>query len=90
MNRDWGKIFKKKYSKSVLGAYPEYTESHLILLNDMKNFIDDSRQELLAEIEKEIIGRLPAFPPQEKAVKMADIKLFSANDILDIIKKLKQ
>ena len=48
------------------------------------------RQELLSELEKEIIGRLPAFPPQEKAGKMADIKLFSANDILDIIKKIKQ
>ena len=36
--------FDEKY-KSVYRAYPEYQESHLILLNDIKNHISKIRQD---------------------------------------------
>lgn len=34
------KEFDEKYLESVLKAYSEYTESHKILLNDIKSFLD--------------------------------------------------
>jgi hypothetical protein len=49
------------------------------------------RQEMAEQIEKEIVGRLPAFPEgQPKGVEeIPKMKLFSAQDILEIINKLK-
>lgn len=50
--------FEKKYRASVLDAYPEYNESHNILLNDMQNFIrlefSSYNKQLLDGIEGEI------------------------------------
>lgn len=47
------------------------------------------RQEVLSEVEREMVGRLPAFPPIKKAKIVPKLRLFSAQDILEIINKLR-
>ena len=47
------KEFEKKYNTSVLIAYPEYMESHMILLTDIWNWHKQSLKQFIDEL----IGR---------------------------------
>jgi len=44
------KEFEKKYNTSVLIAYPEYAESHMILLTDIWNWHKQSLKQFIDEL----------------------------------------
>lgn len=44
------KEFEKKYNTSVLLAYPEYAESHMILLTDIWNWHKQSLKQFIDEL----------------------------------------
>jgi hypothetical protein len=54
-----------------------------------ENIENQIRQEMADQIEKEIVGRLPAFPEFNSVEEMSKLKIFSADDIKEIIKKVK-
>jgi len=49
----WAERFDTKYLESILKAFP-YPESHVILLNDIKDFIKSERELLKREIKEAI------------------------------------
>jgi len=55
----------------------------------MEEKLKQQRESLIKEIEAWIVGYLPAFPPKGKAKKVMDLKLFSANDLEELINHLK-
>ena len=55
------KEFEKKYNTSVLIAYPEYAESHMILLTDIWNWHKQSLKQFIDEL----IARLDGMKKQD-------------------------
>lgn len=51
--------------------------------------LDNQRQEIVKEIEKLFIRKMPAFPPKVEGKNIGGIKLFSLKDIQEIINKIK-
>lgn len=49
---------------------------------------ETDKKEMVKEIEKWMVGRLPAFPPKSKAKEILKMKLFSAEDIKAFLNKL--
>lgn len=61
------KQFVKKYNSSVLLAYPEYAESHMILLTDIWNWHKSSLKQFidgLVERESEIVSSMEDYYPE--------------------------
>lgn len=49
---------------------------------------ETDKEKIIEEIEKWMVGRLPAFLPKNKAKEIFKIKLFSAEDIKAFLNKL--
>ena len=95
----WGERFDEKYA-SVYEAYPEYKESHSILLADIKEFIRKERLqarsdalleavELISQIDAEYQGedyRRGFNETKEKATSALRKKINDPND--EIIQKI--
>lgn len=89
------KIIVPTFKQSLDGKKIELLEVSMVsgknfwtLLELKTKLKETNKKEIIKEIEKWMVGRLPAFPPKGKAKEIFKMKLFSAEDIKAFLNKL--
>lgn len=83
---NWIKEFDDKYLNAVLTAYPEYQESHNILLSDIKSFIrthkalweQEARREVIEEVNRQLHYFSVVAPENQRAATYTPEQFISA------------
>lgn len=76
-------ILKKQCKKDNCYIKVDEPANKILLLLE-----ETDKKKMVEEIEKWMVGKLPAFPPKNKAKEILKMKLFSAEDIKAFLNKL--